>query len=148
MDERVPRRHRNHKAGLSLRKIQSAITNGSKVLLGVDHRSPWMRRLQDLINHHAMDLGGPDAISHAETLLIRHAAVLELQLEMMSAGWGQNQGEASPRALETYQRTTNTLRRLLETLGLERRAKDITPTVDEYEAIVRAHEANGEKADE
>jgi hypothetical protein len=41
-------------------------------------------------------------------------------------------GEAEGQSLERYQRVANTLRRLLESLGLQRRAKDITPTLREY----------------
>jgi hypothetical protein len=41
-------------------------------------------------------------------------------------------GEAQPDQLELYQRTANSLRRLLEAVGLERRAKTIVPTLSEY----------------
>jgi hypothetical protein len=36
-------------------------------------------------------------------------------------------GEASPDDLEFYQRTAGNLRRLLESIGLRRRARDVTP---------------------
>jgi hypothetical protein len=54
--------------------------------------------------------------------------MLTLQLEMMESRWNENDGEASAKQLDTYQRTANTLRRLLMTLGLQRRAKDVGPT--------------------
>jgi hypothetical protein len=41
-------------------------------------------------------------------------------------------GGAKEWELLAYQRASNTLRRLLESVGLQRRARDITPTVDEY----------------
>jgi hypothetical protein len=41
-------------------------------------------------------------------------------------------GGAKAWELAVYQRASNTLRRLLESVGLQRRARDITPTVDEY----------------
>jgi hypothetical protein len=34
--------------------------------------------------------------------------------------------------LERYQRAVNTLRRVLETLGLQRRPRDITPSLPQY----------------
>jgi hypothetical protein len=37
-------------------------------------------------------------------------------------------GEASERDLDLYQRTAGNLRRLLEAVGIQRRAKDITPS--------------------
>jgi hypothetical protein len=46
--------------------------------------------------------------------------------------WAENNGEANPKQLELYGRTTNTLRRTLEAVGLQRRAKDITPSLTEY----------------
>ena len=49
---------RRKKTELNLSKLRSAITNGTHVLVGVDHRSAWMRRLADLISQHTADLGG------------------------------------------------------------------------------------------
>ena len=72
---------RRLKVDPSLTRVRSAITNGSQLLLDVDHRSAWMRRLRDIIQGHVADAGGID---------------------------------------------------LLETLGLKRRAKDITPHPLEY----------------
>lgn len=37
-----------------------------------------------------------------------------------------------PQLIETYQRAANSLRRILESLGLERRSKDITPDLHTY----------------
>jgi hypothetical protein len=53
-------------------------------------------------------------------------------------------GKATPHQLEVYSRTTNTLRRLLETLGIERRPKDVTPTLDQY---LRGRKRNGRDHD-
>jgi hypothetical protein len=120
----------------SLACFKSAITNGSALLHNVDGRSATMRRLRDLITDHANDLGGVEALSTAELALVRRAAMLTLQLEMMEARWQENGGEASAKQIETYQRTANTLRRLLESLGLQRRSRDITPST------LRPHDLN------
>jgi hypothetical protein len=121
----MPRRKR---AALTVSRLRSAVTNGSAVLDGVDHRSAWMRRFRDLIAQHVADMGGDDAISQSELVLIRRAAMLTLQLEMIEARWAaNNNGEASPSGLLLYQQTSSALRRLLETLGLKRRVRDITP---------------------
>ena len=37
--------------------------------------------------------------------------------------------QASPDDLETYQRCANSLRRLLEAVGLQRRARDVGPSL-------------------
>ena len=85
-----------------------------------------MRRLRDLIADAVSDLGGYEQISSAVDL-IHSASMLCLQTEMMEQQWAQNDGEANSKQVETYQRITDTLRRTLESLGLHRRARDVTP---------------------
>ena len=87
---------------------------GAMLFPDVDHRSAWMRRLRDLIRDHVSDLGGPDQVSSSEAILIRRASMLTLQLEMMESKWAaEREGEAGPKSLELYQRTTGALRRTL-----------------------------------
>ena len=112
----------------SLTAIRSAKTNGTRLLDGCDHRTSRMRRFRDLIVTHVGDLGGEDACSAAELSLIRRASLLTLELEVLESKFEQ-EGEASLKQLDAYQRTANSLRRLLQTLGLQRRAKDVTPTL-------------------
>lgn len=115
------------RSDLSQTRLRSAITNGSTLLSDLDHRGAWARRLRDLIGLHLSDLGGEDAVSESEKVLVRRAAMLTLQLELMEQRFSQNEGgEARAHEIESYQRATNTLRRLLETLGLERRLKDVS----------------------
>lgn len=117
---------------LSIKKVRSAISNGA-LLTNLDHRLPWARRLKDLIGDITSDLGGPDNISEAERVLVRRAAMMTLQAELMEQRFSQNEdGAASSQQIECYGRTTNTLRRTLEALGLERRAKTIVPKLSEY----------------
>jgi hypothetical protein len=110
---------------------RSRISNGSQLLPGVDHRSVWMRRLRDLIEVHVTDLGGNDSVSAAERSIVRRAATLTVELERMEGAFALA-GEAAPDALDLYQRTAGNLRRLLESVGLQRRARDITPSLGEY----------------
>jgi hypothetical protein len=110
---------------------KSRITNGSALLPGVDGRSPWVRRAKDIIAAHLSDLGGEDNTSAAERSIVRRAAVLTTELERLEAKFAVA-GEATADDLDVYQRMTNTLRRSLEAVGLERRAKDIGPTLQEY----------------
>jgi hypothetical protein len=110
---------------------RSRITNGSALLPNIDQRSAWVRRCRDIINLHVADLGGDDSVSTAEHSLIRRAAVMTVELEMMEAKFAAA-GEASPYALDLYIRASGNLRRLLETLGLQRRTRDVTPTLSQY----------------
>ena len=123
---------RHKQAQLSFRKTRSAITNGRHLLHDVDGRSTYMRRLRDLVDAHTSDLGGEDFVSEAEQRLVRRAALLTIQTEMMDQRFASNDGQASKDDLEVYQRLVNTLRRCLETLGLQRRSRDVTPTLQQY----------------
>jgi len=124
--------------------FRSSITNGSSLFMAdVDQRGAACRRLRDLINAHVSDLGGESEISSAEMILIRRSSMLCLQLEMMESRWAtEREGEASPKQLDLYQRGVGALRRTLESLGLRRRPRDITPSLDEYLASKSKREAD------
>jgi hypothetical protein len=107
-------------------KQRSKVTNGSALLPGIDGRSAWIRRCKDVIDSHLADLGGEDNTSAAERSIIRRASVLTVELERMEAVFAVA-GEAKPETLDLYQRTAGNLRRLLETVGLRRRERDVTP---------------------
>ena len=106
---------------------RSRVTNGSVLLPGIDGRSPWVRRCKDIIALHLSDLGGVDNTSAAERSLVRRASVLTVELERLEARFA-GAGEADAGDLDLYQRTAGNLRRLLEAVGIQRRAKDITPS--------------------
>jgi hypothetical protein len=105
-------------------------TNG-KLLPSVDGRSVWARRLRDLIEMHLSDLGGEDRVSEAEKSIVRRASTLEVELERLEAKFAQA-GEASREDLDMYSRVAGNLRRLLEAIGLGRRAVDVTPDLHAY----------------
>lgn len=94
---------------------RSRISNGSK-LLASDGRSIWARRLRDLIEDYSADIG---ATSEMQRSMIRRAATLTVELERAEASFAEK-GEADSDALAAYQTTANSLRRILETLGLSK----------------------------
>ena len=122
-----------HNASKGRRKDpgRSRVTNGSALLPSVDGRSAWVRRRKDLISEHLVDLGGEDNASAAERSLIRRACVLTVELEQLEVKFATS-GPASAEALDLYQRTSGGLRRLLETVGIRRRARDISPSLSQY----------------
>jgi hypothetical protein len=99
-----------------------------QLLPGIDGRSAWTRRARDLISAHIADLGGVQNCSAAEQSIIRRASVLTVELERMERQFALDE-QASPDDLETYQRCANSLRRLLEAVGLQRRARDVGPSL-------------------
>jgi len=108
---------------------RSRITNGSALLPGVDGRSAWVRRCKDVIAAHLSDLGGEDNTSAAERSIIRRASVLTVELERLEVKFA-TAGEASAVDLDLYQRTAGNLRRLLEAIGLQRRARNVGSFID------------------
>lgn len=114
---------------------RSRVTNGRQLLPDLDGRSVWARRLRDLINLHIDDLGGGDNTSEAERSIIRRAAVLEVELEYQETRFAElhlSGEEASDKRLDLYSRLAGNLRRLLESVGLQRRARDTTPDLHTY----------------
>jgi hypothetical protein len=89
-----------------------------------------VRRCKDIIAEHLADMAGVENTSAAERSIVRRASVLTVELEQLEAQFAAA-GQASPDALDLYQRTAGNLRRLLEAVGLHRRAKDIGPTLGE-----------------
>jgi hypothetical protein len=122
-------------------KGASAITNGTALLPGIDGRSAWVRRCKDLISAHLSDLGGSDNTSAAERSIIRRASVLTVELERMEAQFA-SAGKADPETLDLYARTSGNLRRLLEAVGLQRRPRDLTPSVEDYVASLQGEGAD------
>jgi hypothetical protein len=111
----------------SERTIRAAISNGTTLGLGIDERSAWARRLRDLIRGHEQDLGGRDLLSEAQLCLVRRVAMMQLQLETMEAKWAEAGGAAPAEQLHRYQSCSNSLRRIAESLGLNRgrRAREV-----------------------
>lgn len=110
---------------LAKKKGRSRLSNGH-ALPFVKVNQAYARRFRDLLILHVDQLGGPDNVSPSEHALIKRAAVIICECERRELQFAKA-GEASDTAIEIYQRLSNTLRRLLETLGLQRRARDITP---------------------
>ena len=80
-----------------------------------------MRRWRDLTELHAGDLGGEAYLSEAQKSLCRRAATLEVNLEQLEAVMSEGKGCD----LDVYNRLAGNLRRIFETIGLERKAKPI-----------------------
>ena len=93
--------------------------------------SVWARRFRDLLSLHLSDLGGEDNCSEAEKAIIRRAACLIVELEIQESKFAMAGDGASDTALKIYGMSSNTLRRLLAEIGVQRRPRDVTPTLEE-----------------
>jgi hypothetical protein len=104
------------------KRPRSAVTSGRKASIAGDPNSAWARRFHDLVQGHISDLGGRSIVSEARFALCKRAAGLECELEQMEGR--MSLGEEIN--LDSYGRAASHLRRILETLGLERKARDVT----------------------
>jgi hypothetical protein len=109
---------------------RSAVTNGKRLFVDGDSNSAWSRRYRDLIAGHVADMGGQSELSEAQLSLVRRASAIECELEQQEGKLSQ--GEEIN--LDEFTRAASHLRRILETLGLERCARDVTPNLAAYVA--------------
>jgi hypothetical protein len=116
---------------------RSAVTNGRRLFVVGDGNSAWSRRYRDLIAGHLSDLGGTQVLSESQISLVRRASAIECELEQMEGRLSC--GESVD--LDAFTRAASHLRRILETLGLERRPRNVQ-TLGEYLAAREAEETS------
>jgi hypothetical protein len=119
---------------LSKPKPQGATRMGTQgtILQGVDMRTHGGRRFKELCADLADHLC--DSPTAPQLAIIRRAAALGVWCEQAEA----EQAQGADLDVASYTTATNTLRRLLSDLGLERRARDVTPNLASYIAAKAA----------
>jgi hypothetical protein len=110
---------------------RARISNKYGLLPAVDRRSVYGRRFRDIVGLFVSDYGGVENCSAAEQALVQRASCLVVELERMENRFAHAEG-ATDNELLLYGATAKTLNRLLMSLGLRRRSKDVTPTLDQY----------------
>jgi hypothetical protein len=106
-------------------------------LSDIDFRTVAGKRVRALIAEMENDLGGSDTLSAAQRSLIARAAASTALCEHLESLWLLGHGIDVP-ALTTL---TNSLTRLLSTLGIRRTAKDVTPSLSDYIASKAAQKS-------
>ena len=115
-------------------KQRSAVTNGTRVFVDGDHKSPWTRRFNDLVELHERDLGPRENLSELQRSLCRRVALLEIELEEMEG----KRSKGDDIDLKLYRELTGTLGREARGLGIKRQAQQKGPrSVAEYAAMKR-----------
>lgn len=99
---------------------------GAVMLAGIDGRSLMARRFREIYTGIETDLGGD--LTEAQRHLTARAATLAIWCEQRES----ELGEGSDFDAGQYATIANALRRLLADLGLERRLRDVTPSLDQY----------------
>jgi hypothetical protein len=95
----------------------------------LDRRTAAYRRTAETIDAIEVDLGGADMLSTMERQVVRHVALIGSMIEDLGARWLA--GESIDPVM--FATLSNAERRLYEAVGLQRRAKNVTPpSVAEY----------------
>jgi len=97
-------------------------------LADLDQRTRSAQLVSKTIESIFADLGGENALSVAERLIVRRAAIAGAMSEDLAARWLT--GEPVDPAI--FGTLVNVERRQLETVGIKRRARDVTPTLSQY----------------
>lgn len=141
---------------LRLPTARSKITNGVDLLPDVDQRSTWARRYADIRAQLIADRGGVEMVTCAEELLIRRASAIAVECERLESLAAQgvedlkdNKGtrhrDGRLHRAEVHGRETGRLAMVLKLIGLDRRAIDRTPTLQQL--IDQACTPRAEEAD-
>ena len=117
-------------------RARSAVTNHKDLLPGLDGRSATARRFRDLVNAFVADMGGLDRCSEIKLGLLRRLAAATVQAELLEARM-VNGEEIDISQLCTLASTTV---RLSQRLGLERKQRDVTPSLSD---LIRADQNRG-----
>jgi len=103
----------------NISRNRSAISNGSWLLEGVDHRSALGRRYRDLCMNMADDMGGASILTEPQKAMIRQLAAVMVECEKLQSQIVR--GEKVDH--EVLVRLTNLHARLLDKLKMKTKAK-------------------------
>jgi hypothetical protein len=117
------------------RRQRTRLTNGVQLLPRIDGRCAWARLMRDAYRAVVQHCGGDDAISELERMSARRISALETELihmETKFASIREAGGEPDPATLDLYSRLSDTHRRHCESVGWQRRARNVTPALSDY----------------
>lgn len=107
-------------------RLNGVVTAKGLVATG-DGRTVWARRYRDTVVLIANDLGGIDALSELKLGLVRRAACLMLETERLESRLAN--GEIVD--IDLLARLSSHLRRIAESIGLDRVTRDRAPSIAE-----------------
>lgn len=106
-------------------------------LADLDRRTNAYKRTQSLISEMTADLGGDSEITTAQRLLIGRAAIAAVMTEDQEVKFLAG-GVVDPAIHATL---SNSLRRLLEAIGISRVPRDVSPSLDQIGRLIADQEA-------
>jgi hypothetical protein len=110
-------------------RLKGRVTSRA-LFVDADGRTPWARRYRDLVAQLADDAGGLATLSELRLSLIRRAAALMVEAERLEG----ELADGKPCDVDQLARVSGHLRRIAETIGLNKVKRDNTPTIAEIAA--------------
>jgi hypothetical protein len=107
---------------------RSRVSNGNKLLAGVDGRTLVARRFRDLVSQITSDQGGAGQLAEARLQLIRRFSAAAVIAESMEARLAN--GEEI--CIQEHALLCSTLVRLAARIGIDRTAREIVPSLAQY----------------
>jgi hypothetical protein len=107
---------------------RSRVGNGRDLLPDIDGRSATARRYKEVLNAIIADQGGADRLSETRLQLVRRFAAASVLAEKIEARIVEGQ-EID---LAEHAQLSSSLVRLAQRIGIDRRARNVTPTLAEY----------------
>jgi hypothetical protein len=126
----VARRKRSRSPVTVARQLyaRSSVSNGRDILPDIDGRSLVARRYRDISFAMLADQGGDDQCSESRKQLIRRFAAAAVLAEQMEAQLARGESiNISEHAL-----LCSTMVRVAQRIGVDRVARNITPTLEQY----------------
>jgi hypothetical protein len=110
------------------------VSNGHNTLSGVDQRSLAARRYREIIVDVVNDMGGNDNVTAQQLMLVRRASGINLLCEEIETRV-VNGETVAPQTVQRYAMLARTQATVLRDLGLQRRARDVTPIPDAHDYL-------------
>jgi hypothetical protein len=142
IDQKMPRSThslaglKNIASGRRKPEARSRVSNGSCILPNIDGRSVIARRYQDIVEAILVDQGGSDQCSEARLQLVRRFAAAAVLAEQMEAALAQGQQVN----ITEHALLCSTLVRVGQRIGIDQIPRNVTPSVQDYLAAVRARD--------
>jgi len=128
MEASAESRADNRQQAVKKPTARSRISNGRELLPDIDGRSAVARRYRDIVSAILVDQGGEELCSESRQQLVRRFAAAAVIAEQMEARLARGeQINISEHAL-----LCSTLVRVAQRIGINRRAKTVTPMLADY----------------
>lgn len=124
-------------------RTRSRLSNHRDLLPDLDGRSSQARRFRDVCRQLAADQGGLESLSETRLQLIRRFSALCVHAEALESRLAN--GERID--ISEHSQISSTLVRIASRLGVDRRAKEIVPSLEAYLRENYSDEDENEAAD-